>query len=301
MSKPSFFGWHGAVALAVLFVLHHLLSAGWHRADPKAASQWGQNLIASESLVYEATPADCVIVGTSLSVALDLGRHAMSEEAPRFFNLAYAGGSLSTGLALIEASGLVPRCLVIETNFLGQPLDQTHIDAVLHPIWYPLKKMLPGFKHQNQPLNQLLTLMRLFKPPAASLPEPVIRPDLTNNAVYQTRLRGQLVFHDSLKPLDVLRQAEHLGRSARILASKGTQVFFLEMPVALEINAHPHYEVVRTALAQQNLMGHRNIHAVEIESQTLITTDGIHLNHWSQMIAERELFAAVAEQLELTE
>lgn len=297
MKKSIIFGWRGAVTLAVLVVLHHLLSVGWSRPNPKAASQWGQNLIASESVMYDATAADCVMVGTSLTVSFQLGRGTSINGAPRFFNLAYAGGSLSTGLSLIEATGLVPRCVVVETNFLGSSVDQSHLDTVFHPVWQPLKKTLPGLKHENQPLNMLLTAVRSFRGQNVVPRKLGKQPDQSKDPVYQTRLREQLDYHDTIAPQQVLESAQHLGSVVRSLAKSGTKVFLLKMPVAAKIEVHRHYGAVKNALEQQNLTQHPNIELVSIQAQRLVTTDGIHLNRASQLVVESELLAAILQRL----
>lgn len=297
MKKSTVFGWRGVLTLAVLVVAHHLLSVGWSRSSPKAASQWGQNLIASESVAYDATPADCVLVGTSLTVAIELGDGTPDNGAPRFFNLAYAGGSLSTGLSLIEAAELVPRCVVVETNFLGSPLDQSHLDAIFHPVWQPLKKVLPGMKHENQPLNMLLTAARSFSGQSAAPLTLRKSPDRSNDPVYQARLRGQLDFHDTISVQRVQQQALHLGKAVRSLAQRGSKVFLLQMPVAAEVEAHPHYGVVKSALERQDFAQQANIDFVHIQAKGLATTDGIHLDRASLQVVERELLEAVLQRL----
>lgn len=297
MKKSTIFGWRGVVTLAVLVVLHHLLSVGWSRPNPKAASQWGQNLIASESVVYDATAADCVLVGTSLTASFQLDRDASINGAPRFFNLAYAGGSLSTGLSLIQATGQVPRCVVVETNFLGSLVDQSHLDMIFHPVWQPLKKAVPGLKHENQPLNMLLTAARSFSGQRVAPPKLRKPPDRSNDPVYQLRLREKLDFLDLIPAQQVQDQAQHLGNVARSLASSGSKIFLLQMPVAAEIEAHPHYGVVKNALELQNLEQLPNVDLVNIQTPGLVTTDGIHLDRASQQVVESELLDAVMQRL----
>lgn len=295
-----------AILTFVLLVLvHWVVSVSWTRDDPKAASQFGQNLLRSENLTSSPRDNACVLVGSSISAHLVFPSVAGGpDEARDIYNLALAGGSAFTGLELLRGANVTPHCILVELNVLYKPADHEHVRSVLSPVARVVRHYVPGARHQNQPLNMLLTAVRDLREqgrplPSAALANPVT-PASARTAFLMERIAEHVATHQSIPGSQVSDAIAQLRAFIEYFTGRGTRIVLVEMPVEPEVAATPPYREVRSAVqdmfrATGNTRDTRG--AVQIKRFAhgdYQTADGIHLKKPGLVRVARELETLVS-------
>lgn len=289
----------------LLLVVHTIVVYSWSIADPVAASQWGSNRIRTERVLYDLRPSDCVLVGSSLSANIDFTRDTPASDLPRVLNMAYAGGSPLTGMQVVAAADTLPACLLVESNLAYKPADSETVRSAYHPLWYPLKKQIRNLRHENQPLNLLLSYIKTLttssrqtagtvvvephvNQTSSTLPgtlpgqSPAIGTTNETPPVIHNPMAEQRVKSMNLTAESYLQQGtQAMASLASELEARGTRVIFFEMPGEVLVRQsdyykrlHAHFERVFNDIATSTastFMVHR------IDIGPVRTNDGIHL------------------------
>lgn len=121
-------------------------------------NQWQGNMVAAQDYIYDNPDRPVVIVGSSLAAKMD-----MEYLGPDYWNLAFAGGSVSTGLEIIARSGARPKIICIEANIF-RDTDEKMIADLFTPLVWKWKKYIPSLRLKYQPFTIAYNLVnRLFK------------------------------------------------------------------------------------------------------------------------------------------
>lgn len=278
------------LAMAVFFILlcvHLIVSVTWHRPEAISTSQWGQNTIRSEKVLFSDISNSCVLVGSSMSARLDFSAHNKLGESVEILNLAYAGDSAATGLGLLLAAKKTPRCVLVETNLGYRTVDHSTVEELTNRIWTVLKQWFPPLRHENQPINQLLTFIKYLRDSKSTPPvdlsqqqptqlSPKIERSDSLMSLIDNRLRGLTNITDEKLKAGV---GELIRLSAQ-LQDKGVKVVLFEIPGEPEVRNSPYYSSLRSQLMQQleaGSSGSSHAGQVIVDIGPVTTSDGIHL------------------------
>lgn len=287
-----------------LVAVHSTIASLWQRDQPIATSQWGQNLIRTERFLYSSRPEDCVLVGSSMSANLDLRISSGIADLPSIQNLAYAGGGALEGLQVVAQSGLRPKCVLVEANLAYQVPDEEVFADAFHPVWHPIRRWVRNFRHENQPLNMLLTGIRELRDLHAAG-----NPDVRENAVASNRqLTGRpdsvtrLVLKRASRMSQIPQEMIEIGvrtqvQLANTLQARGINVIFFLMPGEEEVRASPYYQRLRQTFAtefQNDAAGADAARELQIiDIGPIRTNDGIHLTPESLKWVPEQLFQLI--------
>jgi len=296
-----------AAVSVFLILVHTLIINLWDRSDPTAASQWGQNNIRTEKYLFGATSDDCVLLGSSMSAGVDFKSLETSfkktGDAPRLVNLALAGGSSMTGMQIVLMADFAPACVLVEANLAYKLEDEKHIDKYQNSLWFSLNRYIKNFRHENQPLNMLLTLLRQIRDSnqvIASAPKSVIASEAASDSgvekpidpvrlqSIQARLEGLEQIEDEFIEIG----AKHMFELAAQIEAKGTKVIFFEMPGEELVRSSHYYKVVQAQFEDtQSSATPRTLHRLNIKS--VGTRDGIHLDEHSLTLVPEKLLTLI--------
>ncbi len=237
--------------------------------------QHSYNLARAErALLAEGTPST-VIVGSSLGVRVP------DDWLPRdWLNLSFGGKGATTGLALLEASPLRPRRVVVEVNTVDVPMDKVLAAEASGPIPLPLRRSVRGLRIEYRPINLLLSGFGALRSGAAPSPrsgnlqaacEALPRSaDPTSQEVVAREIQRQL---EAPVPAGLDRSVSELQAAVSRLAMQGTEVVLLEWPVDPQVAAGPRQTAIRNAV-REAMPGLRWVSPKPNEFQT---EDGLHL------------------------
>ena len=179
---------------------------------------------------------DVVWVGSSLTAALSERYFTI----PNSYNLGLSGGSPVTALEIVERLPSPPEVVIVETNILDRPVDQTLLDRPWDRFDEPVVSLLWNF---YRPLH-LIPAAIFYSPEkiraaAATrrqnlLEEPSTYRGLPDGARKElASLDGRLVRHD----LEATNAARLIDAKDR-LRERGVEVYFIHLPYAPEFQAH---------------------------------------------------------------
>ncbi|MFK7889213.1 MAG: hypothetical protein AB8B63_00235 [Granulosicoccus sp.] len=292
------------LALLALLSIHAAICLLWHRDSTVAASQWGANKIRTERFLFSDTSSDCVLVGSSMSAVLEETVDGKPYGKPDIVNLAYAGGSPLTGLQLIALSEKTPACLLIESNLAYKDSDVDQLALVNNKALWLAKRFIINLRHENQPLNLLLTFLKTLRNPPVDKQHDNIGGQALNRRSGEDYNRVKPLIADRVSSMARLSEqmiaegAERLVELAEQLEARGTEVIFFEMPGEQEVRDSVYYQRLRTILREELANSAKlsssaaTLNIVEIEVST--TTDGVHLGKQSTVLATEAMFNLIA-------
>jgi hypothetical protein len=238
-------------------------------------------LLILDRYVREPIP-DVVLVGSSLTFRL-------SEEyfeTPRLRNLALAGGSPLTGLAIVARQSQLPKIILVETNVLSRPADDVLVEKYareqhVEPLLLrPLRSAVASYEnwmHKPASHSQVAdALNRLI----------MQAPSDFDNRVYVERSVSGL---DALDPSPVVRMSVEIMRGLiPELERRGAKVFLFELPYLDQV------ENTRSAMITREV-----VHAafpepsrwlpIDVARSELRWADGVHLDERSALITARSM------------
>jgi hypothetical protein len=146
------------VYFLVLLAVYSILLPARERVLPDGVLTLpqGHRVKAEDFLLSDDVP-HALLVGSSLSAVLP------SQALRGVYNLSFSGGSASTGLHLMEASGKIPKVLFIEVNMLNRPLDELLLAEVLNTWTLSLKRWCTACLTRNQPLTVALSYLSWWR------------------------------------------------------------------------------------------------------------------------------------------
>ena len=237
------------------------------------------SLITLNRYVNEPIP-DVVLVGSSLTFRLKEEYFA----TPKVRNLALAGGSPLTGLAIVAHRSRIPRIVLVETNVLSRS-----VDAGLVERYSKDDNAYPWF---TRPIRTAVALYEnwMHAPPtreqAAQTRARLLAqsPVQFDNAVYVDRAFQQLDADEQTS--SVRENAERIRRLAGLLEQRGARVLLVEVPYMGRIEEARSVKatraIIHTAFPEQD----RWLRLV-VDSSELRWADGVHLDERSALIVSR--------------
>jgi hypothetical protein len=94
-----------------------------------------------------------VLAGSSMGFRLSADFMEGDFLGPRLYNLSFAGKTALPGLDLIIAKPDRPRLVFIEMNTMLRAYDGAFAAVSLREPWFTLRKIAPGFRIANRPLD----------------------------------------------------------------------------------------------------------------------------------------------------
>jgi hypothetical protein len=235
---------------------------------------------------YFAGPTpDVVLVGSSLTFRLSEAYFTSAHVR----NLALAGGSPVTGLAIVAHQPQPPKIVLVEANVLSRPVDEALVeryakgggaDRFLRPV-RAIVAATENFSHTPPSRDQLRAeLERLLAQPPGSF----------DNNVYVARvLREQ-----DVDPTEEVRASvARMKQLMAMLEQKGTRVLLFELPELPEVER-----------ARAVGITHAIVHAafpdsdrwlqIDVAKAQLRWADAFHLDERSAIIVSRAMEKALA-------
>jgi hypothetical protein len=238
-------------------------------------------------------PADTILVGSSLSVRMP--DDWMPEN---WLNLSFGGKGATTGLALISASPVLPKRVIIETNTLALPRDDAFLGQLQGPIPLPVRRLVRGLREEYRPINLLLSLSARFRTGGALVPRgdrplPEACKGLIDGAatdsVQQEVVRDRLAMAVQAQAApDAAAQVRATSEVIEGLAARGVDIVLLEWPVHPDLAAAPASVALRKIVSDA-FPGRSGISLDPLRFQT---EDGQHLAPFSARRAICELIGA---------
>jgi len=287
MKQSPAISWFIKCALmAALVLLADRLAAvaiGTKLQQPAVTTRDG-TLITLNRYLQEPTP-DVVLVGSSIT-------YRLLEEyfsRTRLRNLALAGGSPETGLAIVAQQKQLPKIVLIETNVLSRPVDRAlverfmgkeHSDLFLRPV----RMAVAAYERWNHappdPARMRAAQDDLLKQPPSGF----------DNRAY-LEVAVQQMNTDDLEA-GTRRSVVGIRQLIAELERRGAQVLLMTVPVAPEIEQtrveRMTREVAREAFPDRNAWL-----SIEVPPGELRWRDGVHLDERSAIIVARAIEQAL--------
>jgi hypothetical protein len=263
------------IALAMVLVYNTCLRSSYFRNLFSVQSQWQNNLITAQRYTLADTAPKIVLVGSSLSAQIP---KRLLE--PDIYNLSFAGGSLFTGLELVESAKAAPHLVVIEMNILFRNADPQLLENISRPVFAKLRPMVPALQEQWQPANVLagkLTRVPLEK--LSVMKSRLCSPSISSNEDDLHKRMVAIALENNRTPLppdELTRQIALLRQHIPKLQARGIQCAFLEMPTDSAIAASPRCAAIRAKMLEE-FPTTKYLWISPDQKHTYLTTDGQHL------------------------
>jgi hypothetical protein len=286
MQSPAISWFLKCALMAATVLLADRLAAvaiGTKLQQPAVTTRDG-TLITLNRYLQEPTP-DVVLVGSSVTFRL------MEEYFSRIRvrNLALAGGSPETGLAIVTKQKQLPKIVAIETNVLSRPVDRAlverftgkeHSDLFLRPVRMAVAAYEKWNHAPPDPARRRAAQDDLLKQPPSGF----------DNRAYLEIAVQQMNADD----LEAGTRAS-VARIKPLIAEierRGVQVLLVTIPFAPEIEQtrtdRMTNEIVREAFPDRNAWL-----SIDVPPGELRWHDGVHLDERSAIIVARAIEQAL--------
>ncbi|WP_128970345.1 hypothetical protein [Bradyrhizobium tropiciagri] len=263
--------------VALLLLAFRLMAGG---ADqPLVTTTEANNLLSIRKYINDENPS-VVLVGSSLLFRISESYFS----SLKVDNLALAGESSITGLAIIEDRPTSPRLVIIETNLIVRPVDKLLVAAsrgratfgrpirILAQKYEDLIHTPPDKDRAKRDQDQMLSM------PAA-------------DAVNQTQLARSIAASFADYPSAVVEaNLTEMTRMISTLKKRGTRIALLDVPMSPQLESEPLFakarQRVRLAFRDQNWL------EPNVEMSELRWTDGAHFDTRSAIIFARAIEAS---------
>jgi hypothetical protein len=275
-----------SVAAALLLIACRIAAALLGSGLQMPATTTGDGSLYTLNRYVAGPTPDVVLVGSSLTFRLKEAYFA----SPKLRNLALAGGSPVTGLAIVASQRSLPKIILVETNVLSRPVDEALVEryatgAGTEPKFLrPIRALVAAgenLAHAPESRDELRAeLDRLLAQPPSSF----------DNSVYLARvLREQ-----DEDPAEAVRaNVERMKALIALAEQRGTRVLLFELP-----------ELPEVARARAVSITHTIVHAafgdddrwlqVDAPTEQLRWADGFHLDERSAVMFARAMESALA-------
>lgn len=141
------------IILFILFVIAYTcILAYFNPTFTKSQNQLQDNIISAQEFIYSDKPPRVVILGSSMS------RRLVSEQLnDDVYNLSLNGEGVSTGLAILQLSGITPKVILVEANVIDIQENHKLLDRLFDPSSWLLKSKIPVLRDKYQPINILVS------------------------------------------------------------------------------------------------------------------------------------------------
>ncbi len=272
---------------AALLLLACRLAAAWLGGGLEMpATTTGDGSLYTLNRYFAGPRPDIVLVGSSLTFRLNEAYFA----SPSLRNIALAGGSPVTGLAIVAHQAPPPKIILVETNVLSRPVDETVVEryatgASAEPKFLrPIRALVAAaenFAHEPPSRDQLQAeLDRLVAE----------QPSSFDNNVYLARvLREQ----DEDPSAIVRANVERLKELMALAEQKGARVLLFELPELPEVERARAVGITRAIVHAAFPNDDRWIH-VDVPREQLRWADAFHLDERSAVIFARAMDKSIA-------
>jgi hypothetical protein len=274
----------GAIAL----LLACGIATAWfgNRLTQTATTTRDGSLITLNRYAQEPIP-DVVLVGSSVTFRLSEPYFS----TPRLRNLAIAGGSPMTGLAIVVARSQLPKLILVEANVLSRAADASlvsrysGVDAGGPLFFRPARALVAAYENwRHAPLRYAeasAALDRLVKAPPS---------DFDNRPYLQLAI-AQANAEDA-GPV-TLANVEEIKRLAASIEARGSRLLLFELPYPSELEAARFARETRRIVHGGFPEPGRWL-SIEVARQELRWPDGAHLDERSAVLVARGIDKAIA-------
>lgn len=245
-------------------------------------NMWQDNLIRMQDYVYSPDNYDNMILGSSLTVRIVVD----DKSHPDFFSLAAGGGDPFIGLEIIKKSGKKPKKIFVESNFILTKAvhDETYLTSLYLPGFYELRRVLPVFRDENQPVGILgkVIFNQMGKLSGSKASGKLMKEPNTIDTIARNR-----VFLMKYNDADFKKDKETINKNRVILQqyidyfkAMGVSLCFFEMPRDCEVEKLPLTIYARAIVSEVVKKNH--LEEIKIPPcEQFITMDGLHLDQKS--------------------
>ncbi|WP_143000173.1 MULTISPECIES: hypothetical protein [unclassified Helicobacter] len=227
------------------------------------------------------------MLGSSLAARLDKDLL----ESAGIYNLAFAGGSVQSGLEIIKRSNKIPQILYIETNVLFErDADSAMLGILFDPLLFKARYYLPALQEKYQPLNVFASFIKRFGGKSDEEKRAIKR----DEKIYNLSMEGFLKRYQ--QPLASLpnyqNRLDSLQKQLQYFENKGVKIIFFTMPIDPLLAKQPRFIEENTLLKQTFSYPFLPMP----KHSEYETTDGIHLLYESSERFSKE-FVKNAQQI----
>lgn len=252
--------------------------------QPAATARDG-SLIAFNRYVHEPVP-EVVLAGSSVMWRLKEEYFALASTR----NLALAGGSPVTGLAVVAGQRRLPATVVVETTILARLADEGLIARFSgggsDPLFLrPVRTAVAAYEnwsHAPPDPKRIRTELDalLAKPPSGF-----------DNRIYVARAVAEGNAADP--SAEVRANVERIGRLIEAIERRGSRVLLVELPISPEVSETRAARATRQIVRGAFPAGERWL-AIAPPQAELRWADGVHLDERSALLVARALEQALA-------
>ncbi|HCW06553.1 MAG TPA: hypothetical protein DGG95_04215 [Cytophagales bacterium] len=251
---------------------------------------WQANMIKAQKFIYdESDTFSHVIVGSSLAALL------VKDSLPSFYNLSFGGTGPFNGLSIIKRKDKAPKNVFIEMNTVLIEERKEFTNSIYSFVPYIMRKYFLSLRADKQPIPLYIDHSDAVRRKIASLcirckiesvlnrkifdSNPAMRTNESANSkeAFDLMLANQIESY-SMKPDSLLmkQQMTLVLEYVSYLRSRGSRVWFFEMPINSELVNLPQSKLLRDEI-------HRNFPSsvvtyIDQDTTSYTTTDGLHLN-----------------------
>ena len=244
--------------------------------------QWQNNIISGEKFIFDVRNVDNLIVGSSLSLRLQM------DSLPNFYNLALSGQSLHDGLNILVNKKELPENVFIEMNFIDRGENLNFKEIISSPILTKIKSSSKVFRTDKQPLAYLdkRFVFPIMKYVFYGIQNKIKGLNEKSNVVEEKSDVKNSIFEEMLDlekkrysgEVDIEKMNkwfESLTKQIEILHYKGVNIIFFEMPVNYGLEKMLRAEYLRKRVRVE----YPNIDFIRLPNNVsdYITRDGLHL------------------------
>ena len=264
------------VLLAVYNIFVVWLAPEWWTSTQ---SYLQDNLARAQNLDYdERKTIQSIIVGSSLS------RNIITDSLPYTYNLAFVGKGVLDGLNILDKTSKIPKNIFIETNYIVKPPSSEFTDLINNPVMYYPRKYLLSLREDKQPIV-IFGLMQIkayvkIKSIILKKNEPI---EIAKNKkdeispIFEQHIKIRTKDYSEIpKASEVEKSLRDLKYYINRFEKKGSNIIFIEMPIAPQLNGLPKAKFMRN-LMKSNFPVSKYKYLVLPDSVTFQTNDGIHL------------------------
>ncbi len=237
---------------------NHLTTQSW----------WQENKIKAENFYFQKQKSDIIMVGTSMSEGLKLNPDKRSA-----LTLNFIGGSSLTGLELVKRSSLLPKILIIETNWLERPLDYNLIADVTSTGFEKIISITPSLLESNKPANVLASMMNLGPSFIDNKKE---KEHFIENLNQKIKAENEHIDIESVE-----KEVKNVATLVYYFREKGVQVYLMELPMHKELYTTKRFTATKLTV---NKFLNEIDSIPKFKTQPLETSDGYHFTTASKKI-----------------
>jgi hypothetical protein len=288
MNRTAALSWmtRCSVAAALLLIACRIAAALLGSGLQMPATTTGDGSLYTLNRYVAGPTPDVVLVGSSLTFRLKEAYFA----SPKLRNLALAGGSPVTGLAIVASQRTLPKTILVEANVLSRPMDEALVEryaagASAEPRFLrPIRALVAAgenLAHAPESRGELRAeLDRILAQPPSSF----------DNSVYLARvLREQ-----DEDPTEAVRSnVERMKALIALAEQRGARVLLFELPGLPQVEraraVSITHGIVQAAFGDDDRWLH-----VDVPTEQLRWADGFHLDERSAVIFARAMESALA-------